>query len=252
MKRYTTNNKNFKGDIDKIEAVTTCVGFDDILDETLPLNYPHLNTMIVVTSHDDKKTKMVAQKHGAICVETDLFKKNGRKFNKGAAINAGFDRFQYYGWRMHIDSDVILPDNFRRLLLEHTHLEKDKIYGADRINIIGSKELEDHRTNRIYNPHSKHRFLLEYAENKKIGARYVDTLRGYCPIGFFQLWHSSCQQPYPHSIGDASHDDVAFSSQWPLSQRVHLPTIICYHLCTDEPKWGENWEGRKQKRFNKK
>ena len=117
MKRYTTSNKNFKSDIDKIEAVTTCVGFDDILDETLPLNYPHLNTMIVITSHDDKKTKMVAQKHGAICVETDLFKKNGRKFNKGAAINAGFDRFQYYGWRMHIDSDIILPDNFRRLLL---------------------------------------------------------------------------------------------------------------------------------------
>ena len=36
MRRYTTINKNFKSDIDKIEAVTTCVGFDDILDETLP------------------------------------------------------------------------------------------------------------------------------------------------------------------------------------------------------------------------
>src|SRR5580693_7111178 len=74
----------------RLEAVTVCVGFDDLLDLTLGLNHPHLDTLIVVTSHADRATQAVAKKHGAICVQTDLFGKNGRNFNKGAAINAGF------------------------------------------------------------------------------------------------------------------------------------------------------------------
>ncbi len=129
----------------RLEAVTVCVGFDDMLDLTLPLNHPHLDTMIVVTSHEDRATQQVAKKHGAICVQTDLFTKNGRHFNKGAAINAGFGRFQYHGWRLHLDSDIILPDNFRRVLFNHTHLDPNSIYGADRIDVIGRDELRQLR-----------------------------------------------------------------------------------------------------------
>src|SRR3954468_3524153 len=83
----------------RIEAVTVSVGYDDFLDETLTLNHPQLDTMIVVTSHEDRKTHAVCRKHGAHCIPTDLIKKNGRNFNKGAAINAGFAYFQYHGWR---------------------------------------------------------------------------------------------------------------------------------------------------------
>ena len=39
-----------------MEAVTACVGFDDVLDVALGNNHPHLDTMIVVTSHDDRAT----------------------------------------------------------------------------------------------------------------------------------------------------------------------------------------------------
>lgn len=125
----------------RLEAVTACVGFDDLLDATLALNHPHLDTMIVVTSHDDRRTQAVAHKHGATCVQTDLFKKNGRAFNKGAAINAGLSRFQYHGWRLHLDADIALPDNFRRVLFNHTHLDPACIYGADRCDVIGCEEL---------------------------------------------------------------------------------------------------------------
>jgi hypothetical protein len=86
----------------RIEAVTTCVGFDDLLDLTLGLNHPQVDHFIVVTSHEDRKTEKVCHKHSATCVKTDLFRKNGRSFNKGAAINAGFDYFQYHGWRLHV------------------------------------------------------------------------------------------------------------------------------------------------------
>ena len=48
----------------RLEAVTACFGFDDLLDATLALNHPHLDTTIVVTSHDDRRTQAVAHKHG--------------------------------------------------------------------------------------------------------------------------------------------------------------------------------------------
>ena len=225
----------------RLEAVTVCVGFDDLLDVTLTLNHPHLDTLIVVTSHDDRATQAVALKHGAICVQTDLFSKNGRNFNKGAAINAGFSRFQYHGWRLHLDADIALPDNFRRILFNHTSLDRDCIYGADRVDVIGREAIT--RTGCL--PQHIHGFLLSPHPTHPLSSRYVDTLRGFVPIGFFQLWHCSTQKDYPWSLGTAAHDDVMFAEQWPAPCRRHLPTVICEHLCTEAPRLGENWDGHR-------
>jgi len=231
----------FQSEALRLEAVTACVGFADLLDATLTLNHPHLDTMIVVTTHADHQTQAVAKKHGAICVLSDLFKKNGRSFNKGAALNAGFARVQYHGWRMHLDADIALPDNFRRILFNHTHLDRDCIYGTDRVDVIGLKELAGIRSGAPQ--HSEGVFV---SSPRPLSPRYVDTLRGYVPIGFFQLWHAQCQKPYPFSLGTAAHDDVMFAEQWPGSHRRHLPTAICHHLCTREPRLGENWDGNRK------
>ena len=231
----------------RLEAVTACVGFDDMLDATLTLNHPHLDTMIVVTTHSDHKTQAVAKKHGAICVLSDLFSKNGRHFNKGAALNAGLARVQYHGWRLHLDADIALPDNFRRILFNHTHLDRDCIYGVDRVDVIGLKELAGIRGGA---PQHSEGVFVSSQHSRPTSPRYVDTLRGYIPIGFFQLWHAQCAKPYPFSLGTAAHDDVMFAEQWPSSHRRHLPTVFCQHLCSKEPKLGENWDGdRKQERL---
>ena len=223
----------------RLEAVTACVGFDDLLDETLRLNHPHLDTMIVVTTHDDQATQRVAAKHGAICVQTDLFRKNGRNFNKGAALNAGLARFQYHGWRLHLDSDIALPDNFRRLLFNHTHLDPQCIYGADRVDVIGRAALRRRAAAR------QHGGGLFVKPPGPVSSRYVDKLRGYVPIGFFQLWHAIAQKPYPWSLGTAGHDDVLFAEQWAGGHRRLLPSVICQHLCARPPRLGENWDGRR-------
>jgi hypothetical protein len=234
----------------RLEYVTTCVGFDDLLDHTLGINHPHMDTAIVVTSHEDRATQKVAAKHGAICVPTDLFQKNGRRMNKGAAINAGFNRFQYHGWRMHLDADIALPDNFRRMIFNHTHLDPGCLYGADRMDVIGAAHLRALRAKLAQSPQHIHRFLVAPQHPAPISARYVDPLFGYCPIGFFQLWNASAQKEYPYSLGAAAHDDVQFVALWPQAKRIHLPTVLCYHLCAQPPKMGENWEGRrKQPRF---
>jgi hypothetical protein len=94
-------------------------------------------------------------------------------------------------------------------------------------------------------PQAAWSFLLNPANQRAIGARYVDTLRGYVPIGFFQLWHASAQKDYPWSLGTAQHDDVLFAEQWPRPNRQLLPSAICYHLCAQPPKLGENWDGHR-------
>lgn len=240
----SNSNPNYDAESLRLEVVTVCVGFDDILDVTLTKNHPHFDSVIIVTNHADKKTQSLARKHGAFCVQTDLFYKNGRNFNKGAAINAGFDYFQYYGWRMHLDADIILPDNFRRVLFNHSYLERHCLYGADRFNIVGNENIKKLINSRENQHH--HALLVGETQNDgELGHRLVCNLRGYLPLGFFQLWHSSSQKPYPYSLGTCAHDDMMFSSLWPIHCRRHLPSVICYHLCPSKPKIGENWDGKR-------
>lgn len=253
MKHYCNPppvNENQCYDSQRIEAVTTCVGFDDILDVTLGQNHGHFDNYIVVTSSDDKKTQAVCKKHSATCVQSDLFKKNGRNFNKGAAINAGFNLFQYAGWRIHLDSDILLPDSFRRMILNHTYLDDKFIYGADRIDVVGMDAWNKLHSHLHCCPQHAHKCLVNHGTNSPISARYVDKLRGYVPIGYFQLWHAKSHKDYPFSLGSAAHDDVIFAAQWAERHRVLLPHVITYHLCGSIPVWGENWDGnRKQKRL---
>jgi hypothetical protein len=243
----------------RLEAVTVCMGFDDVLDQTLANNHPHVDTMIVVTSHEDRKTQLVAQKHSAMCVVTDLHQKNGRTFNKGAAINAGFGHFQYHGWRLHIDADIVLPDNFRRLLFNHSCLEPECIYGADRVDVIGQAGLDTLRAAALKVPQQAFESGLSPVHGGAVypqqpsasSTRFVHPLHGYLPIGFFQLWHASRQRPYPYSLGTAAHDDVLFAASWPAAKRRLLPTAFVYHLNARPPSYGENWDGhRRQPRID--
>ena len=234
-------------DSNRLEIVIACVGFDDVLDVTLANNISEVDTVIVVTTHDDRRTHGVAQKHGAIVVPTDLFFKNGRHFNKGAALNAGFGHFQYHGWRAVVDADIAFPSNFRRMLFNHTHLEKDSIYGVDRVDLVGKEEIGMLNNKRqhidSYFVHSDH--------HRPVSHRYVDHLYGYVPIGFYQMWHAKTQKPYPYSLGTAAHDDILFATQWPNSHRHLIQTSFVYHLCAQEPSVGENWDGhRKQPRID--
>ena len=243
--RTKPDEQTYQAESLRLEAITACVGFDDLLDATLARNMAHFDTMIVVTSHDDYRTQEVARKHGATVVVTDLFKKDGRGFNKGAALNAGLGRFRYHGWRLHIDSDIALPDSYRRILFNHHALDRTCLYGADRVDIIGLKSLEE-----IYKTpqHRWHNLVTLYGQ---MGSRFVDSLRGYIPLGFHQLWHSSERCEYPYSIGDAAHDDVMFADRWPESRRRLLPGVVLYHLCARPPQMGENWDGvRRQPRLN--
>lgn len=222
---------------DKIEAVVVSVGFDDLLAITARLNLPHLDNLFVVTTHQDAKTQRVCERLGATAVLTDAGTLRGKTFAKGSALNAGLMMCQYRGWRLVLDADIVLPDHFRRVLLNYTHVDEQCLYGADRVDVIGLDALE--RT--IETPQWGHR--EEVCVPSPIRARVVTKDYGYLPLGYFQLFHAAAAHHYPSTAGGAGLDDVAFSQQWPLSHRRLLPSVVVYHLCVTPPVGGENWDG---------
>ncbi len=59
-----------------LEGVTVSVNYADFLDETLSRNLDHFDEFAVVTAADDRATQAVCQRHGVICVKTDVHRED--------------------------------------------------------------------------------------------------------------------------------------------------------------------------------
>ena len=93
-----------------MNAIVTCVEYDDILALTLPRNAHHFDKVLVVTAPQDRKTEaVVASVENAERWPTNAFYRDGCHFNKGAAIEEGFDVLGREGWICVIDADVVMP-----------------------------------------------------------------------------------------------------------------------------------------------
>lgn len=233
----------------KLEGVITCVNYSDFLAATLPENLPHFERLVVVTRPDDHNTKSLCQKYSVECVETECFQDEGDAFNKGRGINLGLGHLRGLGWILHLDADIVLPHRFRDLLYR-ARLEKDHLYGADRVNVYGYDRWEQLKSAR---GHYASRYFIDAPKEHPLGARIVHFEHGYTPIGYFQLWHRSANRRYPIHQGNAEHTDVLFSAQWPRAKRVLLPEVIVYHLESGHGpvEMGKNWNGRKTPPFGK-
>ena len=231
-----------------LEGLTTCVNYADFLDESLSKNIVHFDDFLVITTPDDKQTAAVCQKHSVRCLKTDVFsERSGHRFCKGKAIDLGIAHLPHEGWLLHLDADIVLPDRFRWQLQQHA-LDARCIYGADRVNVIGSREWDRIQQYPVVRRQFSHRYLIQ-TPPKPIAARVLHHDYGWCPIGYFQLWHASAGRRYPHNQGSAEHTDLLFALQWPRQRRRLLPELIVYHLESEAARMGTNWSGRKTQPF---
>lgn len=239
----------------KIEAIVICKDYSDFLEHTLPENASHLDDMVVVTHKDDKKTQAVCNKNSIHFVTTECFDEYGHTFNKGAAINVGLDHLRGEDWILHLDADIVLCKDFRRML-DRAQLKKENIYGADRVNVYGwdawqnlKPQLSIHYQDRWFvDPGFSHK--ADLPEGTRLGTRVVHKEYGWIPIGYFQLFHSSHNRRYNVKRGAASGTDILFPAQWKRENRILLPELTVYHLDSElEHKMGTNWKGRKSKPF---
>lgn len=229
----------------KIECVIVCQNYSDFLEHTIPENLNHVDRMVVVTHPDDKATQALCQKYSVDCIPTEVMHDRGDKFNKGRAIGLGLSHLKHDGWLLHIDADVLLPHRFRAML-DHAKLNEDYIYGADRLNCRGFDNWAENKHKVV--PQHMWRYLVTPQNDFQLGARLLHQEHGYCPIGFFQLWHSKKRVTYPVVCGSAEHSDVLFAVQWPREKRALLPEFFVYHL-ESTAEFGANWNGRKSPPF---
>lgn len=235
----------------KLEAVIVCKDYSDFLAHTLPENIQHFDHVVVVTHYSDKATQSLCSKWGVDCVQTHAFHEDGDKFNKGRAINVGLAHLKGLGHILHLDADILLPHRFRYMLQRH-QLDNTAIYGADRVNILGYDRYLAFK--QLQMPSYSDRYFVEPPPGFPLGTRFVHHEHGYCPIGYFQLWHKDLGNKYPTNQGTAEHTDVLFAIQWHRKQRILLPELFVYHL-DSEPAlkpMGANWQGRRTPPFGPK
>lgn len=233
----------------KLEAVTVCVNYADFLAETLPLNKPLFDRIVVVTTPEDKATQRVCEYWHVECVQTRAFGIEHGRFQKAAGINVGLRALSQDGWVVHLDADVVLPPLTRRII-ENADLDKRQLYGADRHNIVGYKAWRKH----VRRPQLQQEAgIYVHADRYRVATRFAPMDRGgYIPIGFFQLWNprGSGVRTYPDGPkANAGSSDMLFAAQWPRSRRALIPEVIPYHLESERARQGANWSGRKTRPF---
>jgi hypothetical protein len=236
----------------KIEAITVCINYADILRVAVPENQHLLDDWIIVTSPDDDETREVCRRHNLRCVLSEEHRRGG-PFNKGRLIQRGFDQINGSDWVLHVDGDVVLPRRFRELL-DWAHLDHRCIYGADRCNVVGYEAWQKLKSEK--GCWDNHGYQNNLTIRQNVGSRWVSKLHGYVPIGFFQLTSGSeikdrgiHLKTYPYSHGDCARADIQFALQWDRRYRQLLPEVVVLHLESEAAPLGKNWKGRKTKRF---
>lgn len=237
----------------RIEAVTVCVDHADFLLEAAKRNAKHFDRWVVATRERDEETREVCRKLNLETVLTDDFDREGPgTFSKAAGINRALGLLSADCFHLHLDSDVVVPDNFRQLL-ELAGLQKDCIYGADRVMVKSWEEWQKFKNSGFFH----HDYYCRVnVPDFPLGTRWVSPQWGYVPIGFFQLFHCAATEwrgvrvrPYPTRHTTAARCDVQFALQWDRTKRVHLPEVVCIHLESEPSRLGANWSGRTTKRF---
>ena len=221
-----------------IECIIPSVHYADILVEVLPHNRIVFDRTIVVTSPEDHKTREVCKFLNVECLVTDAFRTHWGEFNKGAGINAGVEAADKRGWLVQLDSDILLPQQFRHAV-DASGLDSDYIYGLDRVMCKSFEEWQ-----KFYrNPEAqKQGDAFVHPRAFPMGHRLC--IPEWVPIGYFQMWHAKKRFAYPMEHKDAARGDVQFALNWPRNKRALLPEIYAYHLESENALMGSNWGGR--------
>lgn len=206
-----------------MRGIVVCVGYDDLLAVTLPNNVKHFSECLVVTSPGDAETHRVCQQVPNVKVlATDAFTRHGATFNKGLAIEEGFEQFGRYGWICVWDADTLLPPKPNFGVLECGNL-----YSARR---------------RIVND------VLSWSEDIPWSEYPISGEVGM--PGYLHLFHANdpaiATLPwYDLRFIHAGGGDGYFQSRWPQDRKRYMPFEVL-HL---GPK-DTNWFGRVSERMD--
>ncbi len=196
----------------QMKAITICVDYSDILKLTLPRNRSHFSDYLIVTTFDDYDTQTLAAEYGCSTFLTNAFYRHGAMFNKGLAMEEGFDVLGREDWIMVLDADTILPT--------------DACF-------------DDSEIGKLYSPY---RHMLEEVERydalldwSTLPVRPDFEHCGYCT--YFHASDSHLSLPwYGLNWKHAGGCDSEFQAKWPLVNR-YRPSWKVLHLGPTDTNW---------------
>lgn len=200
-----------------MKGLTVCVEYDDLLAITLPRAARHFEQILVVSSPDDLATAhLVARIPEATLFQTDAFYRYGASFNKGLAVEEGFEVLGREGWICVFDADVLMP---------------------------AEMDLRGIKPGYLYSP--RRRICAHLTEwNAEIDWTVYPQFGDCEHAGYFQLFHAEdpvlqTRPWYGTHWVHAGGCDSDFQAKWPSAQRIWLP----FHVLHIGPV-AENWMGR--------
>lgn len=199
-----------------IRGITVAVGpwYARTLEICLVRNMRHLARCLVVTTPGDPCVAVARAVPGVDVFETDAFTRHGAYFNKGYALELGFDYFGRHGRILIWDADILLPDSLPLDRFRPGHL------------------------------HGMRRRILENVDawRPTISWAGIPLRRDGGPVGFTQLFDAEDpaivgKRPwYDVSFPHGGGGDAYFLTHWPRSHWTILPVDVL-HLGPVDRHW---------------
>jgi hypothetical protein len=207
-------------------AITVCVGYDDFLRLTLPRIIKHVDKLLIVTTPDDVRTQQLAAEYPKKTAlhTTDAFYRGGASFNKGLAMEEGFDVLGRKGWILVLDADILLPEK-----LPQFPVNEGKLYTPRRRIMTDVDGL---------------------TETPTVDPATLPIRKEYGNFGYFQLFHADdpvlVRKPwYGTDWLHAGGCDSVFEKRWNKANKVSPPFEVI-HLGDPDA----NWFGRTRPRID--
>ena len=240
-----------------IYAVTVCVNFSHYLKHCIS-NKRFFKRWVIVTHEDDEDTIQLCKKNNLeYILSKNIYK---RTFNKGTAINEAFDYIGYSeDWYLHIDADVLLPDNFGDTFSKDEETGRVKIVGLRKLKCIDTEHMERTGYYRYYeeyvdeefealNLYTMGRVNVDEEEDFKdfVPQQYFnqvdDIVQKFKGYGYFQLFHlpsllkvyPDLHHLYPSMSKNAGHDDWIFAK---IFYQIISLDSYCVHLSPEKIYW---------------
>jgi len=188
----------------KIEAIIVCVNYYDFLEITLQKNAKHFDNIIVLSSEKDLLTQQVCSKYqNCFLVKTDAFYYKNAFFNKGLAIDVGFQFLKFKDWIINLDADIVLHENFRIDFFKEA-IDINSSYSTRRYDIPTFNEWLDIQKD-------------PKALNKKLLYRGIGYGNFFCfnyNSEVFQNLLNQTSCPYPAWFPHVAESDWIFRNYW--------------------------------------
>ncbi len=207
-----------------MQAITVCLNYSDYLAITLQHNRKFFKTYSIVTSQEDAATLQLCKDFEC----TPLILPFEADYVKKSMMSRGLQLLQRPEWIQILDADIVLPEEYSKVIESHGGFDRDTLHGCHRV----------------------------FCQNKLVWDMFGMTdLSCYEPednpravgIGFFQLFHAKAhhlanvQDWYAVANGQKAAD-MSFRARFPVVRSLGFKAV---HLGPASV----NWYGRRSPTF---